>query len=65
MRAGIRSEAPLIAAAATAAAMYTVGDGWFDDLGNGPLVAGLLVWIFVVMLWASRAPRGYLRQAFA
>jgi Ca2+:H+ antiporter len=51
----IRSEAPFLVAAATAAVMYTVGYGWFYELANPLALIALLVWIFVVMLWASFA----------
>jgi Ca2+:H+ antiporter len=53
MLSAIRSEAALIVAAATAAILYSVGSGWFYDLGDPLRLGGLLAWLFVVMLWAA------------
>lgn len=52
---GIKKEAALIVAIATAVVMFTVGKGWLSDLSNPLMFAGLFVWIFGVMVWAAFA----------
>ena len=55
MLATARSEIALLAVLLSAAIFYTVGSGWFVDLGDPLKVWALLLWIFVAMLWASFA----------
>jgi Ca2+:H+ antiporter len=49
----IRSEAAFIVGAVTTAILFTVGAGWFDDLSNPAKLAGLFLWVFVVMVWCA------------
>lgn len=51
----IRSEAALIVTAVSTVVLYTVGAGWFYDLSDPLIFAGLFVWIFGVMAWSAFA----------
>ncbi len=49
----IRSELAFLSAAASAAAIYLVGDRWLSGLAQPVLHAALFAWVFGVMAWAS------------
>jgi Ca2+:H+ antiporter len=51
----IRSEAAFIVTVVSTAVLYTVGAGWFHDLSNPLIFAGLFIWIFGVMAWSAFA----------
>ena len=49
----LRKEVPFLAGAVTAAVLFTVGAGWFEDPSHLTRSGLLFGWIFAVMLWCA------------
>jgi Ca2+:H+ antiporter len=49
----LRSELPLLVAAASAVVMYVAGDRWLTDVAHPLLLTALFAWLFGVIMWAT------------
>ena len=49
----VRRELPFLVGVGTVVFFIFVGDAWLVELDDSALAAGLFLWLFVAMLWAS------------